>query len=275
MYILKKIRRIIAFFLDLVAFILSKFKRMDFPAAYDWRMKFDMLLGLYEKETTALCRNIIKPGMKVIDVGAHVGYYSILFSKLVGVNGKVLSFEPSKKNFELLKKNTKRLKNVEVFSLAVSDKVGNIDFYEGDKTGSHSIFPAEFRKIHKKVSSITLDSFIAANPNRPPKIDLIKIDIEGGEPYAIAGMKDLVQLNKNIALILEFCPKNLNFSNIAPDEFLESLHRLGFQIFIIRSGGRLERVRPNDRVELPIKKKKRHNLWIEPKEQYVNLFCKK
>ena len=68
--------------------------------------------NISDRQKIALFKNIIKPGMRVLDLGANIGFYTVLFSKLVGENGKVFSFEPDVKNYEYLEENTKTLYNV-------------------------------------------------------------------------------------------------------------------------------------------------------------------
>ena len=107
----------------------SALRRFSFPAGYTRRWKLDMLWGLYEKETYDLFQTVIKPDMVIIDIGAHIGYFTRRFAKLAGKTGRVLAFEADRENFELLKKNTSRLKNTRLFPLAISDHSGSIDFY--------------------------------------------------------------------------------------------------------------------------------------------------
>ena len=82
-----------------------------------------------DRQKIALFKNIIKPGMRVLDLGANIGFYTVLFSKLVGENGKVFAFEPDAKNYKYLEENTKTLYNVTIEKKAVSDKTGKINFY--------------------------------------------------------------------------------------------------------------------------------------------------
>ncbi len=74
--------------------------------------RLELILGSYEEDTVAFMRQIVKPGMTVVDVGAHVGYYTRLFSKLVNGTGQVISFEPHPKTFNVLRRNTAGLANV-------------------------------------------------------------------------------------------------------------------------------------------------------------------
>ena len=78
----------------------------------------------------ATLKQIIKPGSYVLDIGANIGFYSKILSKIVGNNGQVFCFEPDKINFNYLKKNTASLKNTTLFNNAVSDKKDVIKVYK-------------------------------------------------------------------------------------------------------------------------------------------------
>ena len=103
----------------------------------------DMALDRYEPETTGLLQRVIEPGMVVVDVGAHVGYYALLAAKRVGPQGKVYAFEPDPTNYALLLKNIELngYRNILTTGEAVSDRVGTATLYlAGLDTGRHSLF---------------------------------------------------------------------------------------------------------------------------------------
>jgi len=233
----------------------------------------EMLFQYYERGTVSLCKKIIKPGMTVIDVGAHIGYYSILFSKLVGKEGRVFAFEPEPVNLEILKRNVRRFKNIKIIPKAISNKVGVVEFFRSkDKTGCHSLLSADFRRDKIKVESVTLDYFISEL--QFPKIDLIKMDIEGGEPYAVLGMKILLQSNKDIMLISEFNMENLSLSGV-PDKFLENFYHLGFKVFMIKDEGQIEIVRPEGFKKIKELIREREKRFGDSEKSYINIFCKR
>lgn len=226
-----------------------------------------MLFGFYEKETVALCEKMIKPGMNIIDAGAHIGYYSIIFSKLAGPRGIIFVFEPEPVNLKLLLKNTGKYANIKVIPMAVSNQTGSVEFYRGDGyTGCHGLSPASFRPEKIKVEATTLDSF--TDEIGSPRIDLVKIDIEGAEPLAFQGMGQLIQNNPAIMLILEFCPENLHLAKAEPKEFLDQLKSAGFNIFLITDNGQLESIKDNNEFLKNIG-------MILKKDNFVNLFCRK
>ncbi len=241
----------------------ARLKGMKFPPKYDWDWKLEMLLGKYEKETTALVKRIIKPEMIILDIGAHIGYYAKLFSKLAGKKGSICAFEPEEENFQLLKKNTGNLENVRIFKKAVSDKDGFIDFYRAkNNTGHHSILSSEICQEKITVPALKLDSFIK-NENIK-NVDLIKIDIEGGEPCAFRGAQNLLS-QPHLTIIMEFAPDNFKNETEAVD-FLKNLNvQFGFSINKIRDCGKIEKIEIN---KINLEK-------IMEKQESINLFLSK
>jgi FkbM family methyltransferase len=88
-----------------------------------------MWAGTYEPGLTSLLTNLIQPGWVVLDVGAHIGWFTVLFSRLVGPKGRVDAFEPDPANFALLQANTLQLANAVVHQLAVWDSSGPQTFW--------------------------------------------------------------------------------------------------------------------------------------------------
>lgn len=187
------------------------------------------IYGIYEEFETKLIKKQIKQGDIVLDIGANIGYYTLIFAKLVGKNGKVYAFEPDPTNFAILKKNVEinGYKNIILINKAVSDKTGKLKLYLcNDNKGSHSIYPCDNRKF-VEIDSIKLDDFFS---NYNGKIDFIKMDIEGAEYSAVKGMSNLLRKNEEIKIISEFAPMNLKRSGIEPEEYLKLLHNYGFKI---------------------------------------------
>lgn len=202
-------------------------RKFYFPEKFSWDWKLEMLTGLYEKDTTALFKKIIKPGMTVVDIGAHIGYYTSLFAKLVGPKGRVYAFEADSDNFLLLQKNTSRYKNVIPVPRAVSGQSGFIKFYKiKDSTGCHSVIPSDNAE-ETSVPAVSLDDYIS---QENLKVDAVKIDIEGGEPLAFTGMEKLFSQVDNFSLIMEFSPQALKSSGINPLEFLQKIKNYGFSV---------------------------------------------
>jgi FkbM family methyltransferase len=166
----------------------------------------------YEPELAAALARLVRPGWTCADVGAHVGYFTLLLARLVGEEGSVLAFEAAPVNAQLLAQNVK-LNNLEsrvrVENLAVADVSGELELYPARAGGSSEwTLDATFasRADHvpterhgPRVRSVSLDDY--ASP--APRLDLVKMDIEGAEARAIRGMRRILREERPI-ILLEF-----------------------------------------------------------------------
>ena len=193
----------------------------------------------WEPFQTNIIEKLVKKGEVVFDIGANIGFYTLLFSKLVGENGKVYAFEPDPETFSLLKRNIgeNNINNVVLINKAVSNKEEKIDFYILESnTSGNSVFKENLDKVASKsikVDSVSLDEFFGKNF----KVDFVKLDIEGSELKALQGMSKILKNSKNPTLVTEFCPVALNAVskdiNANAKTYLELLNSLGFKIFDI------------------------------------------
>jgi FkbM family methyltransferase len=152
--------------------------------------------GYCEANLTSFLLRFLKEGSTFIDVGAHIGFYSMLSSHLVGSGGKVYSFEPTPWTFELLKKNTLGMGNVKIFNLGASDTDGEMSFSDyGPGYGAYNSASTEGTMLTfqpKKIiaKTVGLDSFFKQNNIRP---DFIKLDAEGFEYKILNGLSETLR----------------------------------------------------------------------------------
>lgn len=187
------------------------------------------LNNVWEPFETQLIRKLINSEDIVVDIGAHIGYYTLLTSKLVGKKGAIYSFEPDPDSFKLLKKNVEEnnLTNVTLIKKAVSNKNSSTKLYiSSDNKGDHRIFKPERYKRLINIESTTLDTFFK-QLNR--KINLIKMDIQGAEINAIKGMLHILSKNENLKLILEFWPYGYKQAGNDPKELFIILEKYHFK----------------------------------------------
>lgn len=141
-----------------------------------------VLNGTYEPEQTRLAVELVRPGATVLDVGAHIGYYTLLFSRLAGPHGRVVAFEPSPRNLPVLRWHVARngCANVRVEAAAVAAETGTARFTADTGSGTGRL--AESGTV--EVRTIRLDDFVDASGPMP---DVLKIDVEGAELAVLRG----------------------------------------------------------------------------------------
>jgi FkbM family methyltransferase len=154
-------------------------------------------LGIYESDKQKIIPKYVKPGDIFYDIGANVGFYTLIASYLVKNEGHVYAFEPFLKNVEFLKKHValNGLQNVTLFQLAIADHDGWVHFKEGDEGGTGKI--AEDGNL--EVPVVSLDSIIADKKLSPPNV--LKIDVEGAEYQVLKGASALFRDHKPLIFL--------------------------------------------------------------------------
>jgi len=196
-----------------------------------------------EANLTNFLINFLKEGDTFIDIGAHLGFYSLLTARLVGETGKVYSFEPTPRTFEFLKKNVLPTLNVTINQAAVLDEEKFISFADyGIKYGAFNTYKdriskdLNFLQKSKKminVKTIVLDKYCQENKIQPT---FIKIDAEGAEHLILKGM--LYILNSQRPLIsLEVAGGEEWKENC--QKSIEILLNNNYQVFKIMPEGKL------------------------------------
>lgn len=185
---------------------------------------------VWEPYTTNLFKQLATKGMNFIDIGAHVGYFTLLMAGLVGDSGRVLAFEPATENYKLLVENIKinNFKNVTAIQKAVSDRTGQAKLYlSGLGSDLHMLCGQESDCTENiKVDVVSIDEFLHGETY---PADIIKIDVEGGELAVLSGMTETCRYSDNLKLFIEFCPHLLKQSNTDMLEYWGKLAELGFK----------------------------------------------
>jgi FkbM family methyltransferase len=184
--------------------------------------------GVWEPGETALLLGWLAPGLTFVDIGAHVGYYTVLAARRVSPGGLVFAFEPSPRNYELLLANVWRneLTNVVCFPWAVSDHTGFVDLFLDERnTGDNRLFQDD-RGPGVRVRAVALDAL----PSIRPPIDVVKIDVQGAEEAAIEGMKHLLSRSPNARVTLEYWPFGLRALGRDERRTLDFYRSLGYRL---------------------------------------------
>ena len=190
--------------------------------------------GVYGELDTKIIREEIHEGDIVIDVGANIGYYTLIFAQLVGSSGKVFAFEPESKNFEILKKNIEinNYPNIVAEQKIVSDKSGIVKLFIAEHgIVGHRINQQKSSQKFIEVESIILDNYIK-KLNLDNKINFIKIDVEGSEPKVLEGAKEIMQKSNQLKIFTEFNREAVEEYGIEPKEMIDLFYRNGFKIYL-------------------------------------------
>ncbi|MBD2627872.1 FkbM family methyltransferase [Trichormus variabilis] len=212
----------------------------------------DNYFSVYEQSEQRLVTRIVKPGMLVFDIGANIGDYSILLSKLVDYSGTVYSFEPASTTFTRLQERliAQNINNVYAFKKAFYSDDTQIEFNEFpedfsvwnsigkpqmlDPQGTGQYVPIINTEI---VDAIKLDSFCLEN--RIDHIDYLKIDVEGAESDVLEGARELLK-NKSIKYIqFEISQKMLEGLNRIAKSTFDILIENGYECHRITKDGNI------------------------------------
>lgn len=200
----------------------------------DLQAEKDYWLGTYEPDLQEASSRLIQPGMVVYDIGANIGYISLMATRLAMEDGHVYAFEALPKNVERLRANID-LNNlfglVTEIHAAVTDQTGEAVFLTHESgamgkakgsAGREELYAAELR-----VPAIAIDDFVYEQGNPPPQV--IKMDIEGGEGMALRGMEKILKEIRPIFMI------ELHGQEAA-QQVWEILTGTGYRIHQMRSG---------------------------------------
>ncbi|WP_420125221.1 FkbM family methyltransferase [Longimicrobium sp.] len=183
-----------------------------------------ILNGTYEREQTRLFEQLLRPGGVVLDVGANVGYYTLLASVLVGDGGSVHAFEPEPRNAEFLRRHLRinGRRNVTVRQAAVSDRAGTARFQFGTGSGTGHLAQAGGLEVR----TLRLDDYCAEHALVPAAL---KIDVEGAEMSVLMGARETLARHRP-TIFLSTHGAEVHAASLA------LLHGLGYQLRPILGG---------------------------------------
>ncbi|HYK06330.1 MAG TPA: FkbM family methyltransferase [Gaiellaceae bacterium] len=207
----------------------TTFARLLLDEADEWITPTLTATAGWEPGQTALLGERIKPGMTVVDGGAHVGYFTCQAARLVGPRGLVLAFEPAPRNFELLRANVWRngFTNVVCFPWALGGEPALAQLHlSSSNTGDHSLHGDDASRPSETVRVAALDQVIAI---RPP-IHVVKLDVQGSEEAAVRGMERLLAGSPDVLLTVELSPTDARAAGSDLHRLLGYYRSLGFAL---------------------------------------------
>jgi len=196
---------------------------------FDASSNNEVILGFWEYNMQSLYARYLHPGDVVFDLGAHQGFLAMLAADLVGERGEVHAFEASATNYSRMVDNLRLngVRNCRPVHAAVSDRNGSVEFSDTVHDNSNTYIRSSPRFRNQptvQVPALSLDTYLEANPSRPP--DFIKVDVEGAEFEALVGAERLLN-TRHPPMYLE----THNLHNPGVDRLcLDFLHKAGYRI---------------------------------------------
>jgi FkbM family methyltransferase len=173
----------------------------------DLKAEKDYWLGTYEPQLQATIQELVLPGQIAYDIGANIGFMTLLFAQCVESTGHVYAFEALPANLQRLRDNIALNAvdyRVTIISAAVNDRSSSTKFYIGPSPGTGKLVKSAGRSTITyresiEVEGISIDDFIYQSGNPAP--DILKIDIEGGEVLALPGMSRMLHEKRPVVMI--------------------------------------------------------------------------
>lgn len=211
----------------------------------------------WETHVASTIRSILKPGDTFVDIGANIGVMSFHARCAVGESGKVIAFEPNPENADNYRRGimANRYDNIVLYQFALSDRVGIITM---SPTSNSNVVEDDGPLTINETAQALIGDHILAQEDR---INLIKMDIEGYEPFAIRGLSALIAEHRPMMLI-EFNPRCLkDVAQVDPAYFAAEIYTLAKHVDVIEGdGSRREIGSAHDLM----------NAWVEKNRDCVN-----
>lgn len=204
-----------------------------------------LLDGLWEASVTSWFHRVVRPGHHVVDVGANIGYFSVLAAKLVGPTGRVVGFEPHPGLRPLAARNLAANAlhgHAEVRERAAWSETAELTFHVRESyAGNSSITPMHANTLDQladteravPVQAVALDDELAGfGP-----VDVLKIDVEGAEVRALRGLRKTLEANPDVLLLCEWAPAGISALGDDPEELIDLFCSLGRSATVLGDDG--------------------------------------
>jgi FkbM family methyltransferase len=206
-------------------------------------MDHELMYGKFEATEMGFVQKILRPGMTVLDVGAHHGLYTLLLSKKVGRKGRVIAFEPSPRECQRLEKHLRfnRCSNVHLERCAAGSEPGEADLFlvDGFQDWCNSLRPPALPDPTHAVAVRVRRIDDVLTEQRVSKVDFIKLDVEGGELAALEGAPRLLYGESRPAILAEVQDMRTRPWGYPARETIQFLIRMDYRWFAIAAKGAL------------------------------------
>jgi len=171
----------------------------------NWAAHKTYVFGTHEPHIMQMMTDVVRPGWTAVDVGANIGYSTLLLASCVGPKGKVFAFEPLSQNFTMLEENISlnHHANIRAEHLALMERPGQVELRTatpGAMSWTASTMTEAAQAVESQsVQAVALDGYV--EQNAIAKIDFVKMDVEGAEGAVLAGMNAILRQHKPLLLI--------------------------------------------------------------------------
>ncbi|MHC9543674.1 MAG: FkbM family methyltransferase [Vulcanimicrobiota bacterium] len=197
---------------------------------------FVLYKNISDRKEMTLLQHLVKPGDRIIDIGANIGVYTRRLAKLTGPDGEVNAFEPHPNNFALLARFTRCMPAIKTFHAAVGDRDETIDLYVSDNFNvDHRTYKTAEKRGRQKVPCCSIDSFLNGKT-----VDFIKMDIQGAEYRALMGMQKTLNISPQLTMLTELWPYGLTEAGSSCEEVIGLLQKNGFYLYLVINGTVIE-----------------------------------
>lgn len=191
-----------------------------------------MIAGKHDDVVMQWIDRFLWPGDVAIDVGAHVGYFTVAMARRVGVEGRVFAFEPDDGNRALLSANCRLndYSHVHIAPHAVTERPGPVELHHSAiGNARHSLVPDVQTRSVSELAATSLDTFLEGAD--AGDIRFIKIDVEGAEARVVRGASQTISANPGAVLAFEFWPTGIRACGDDPVALLATLSAKGFSLY--------------------------------------------
>jgi FkbM family methyltransferase len=190
----------------------------------------------YEPYVTTEIRRLLKPDMVFIDIGANIGFFSLLAAALVGPGGSVFAFEPNPDNCDMFEKSIEAngFENIQLFPYAVAEEKQQFNLDVGGTNSNGRIIDFTPGAVPGQATPLLIEAVVLDDVlSDVEQVDVVKLDIEGAEPRAWQGMQQIVDKFRPV-LVFEFSPELIPItSHIPAESFLDDLISHQYDLYIL------------------------------------------
>jgi len=201
--------------------------------------------GVWSPDISAILERTLRPGMRFVDVGANIGWFTIKAAGLVGETGHVIAVEPDPANLVLLRANVwrNRCSNVDVLPVAAWSETGHLSLVPLPDGGAATEVSVDERPYvddprvdvsrfseNALVPCARLEDFIQ------PPVELMKVDTQFTDHHAIRGLERTIDASPNLTVVVEFGPQELARRDEDPEAILAYYQGLGFELSLLKDG---------------------------------------